>query len=72
MGLDVTLSSVICSVCDVAGENKSIAGKAGAIQELVAAMRAHVRYAGVSEQACGALRNLIWSDGAFGVGLSVF
>ena len=39
----------------MAGENQVLAGKAGAIDAVVAAMRAHVGNAGVSEQACLAL-----------------
>ena len=42
----------------IAGENKVLAGKAGAIDAVVAAMRAHVGNAGVSEQACWAMKNI--------------
>ncbi len=44
-----------------------MAGKAGAIYAVVAAMRAHVDNAGVSEQACGFMVN-ICVNGKFGVG----
>ena len=47
------------------GENQVLAGKAGAIDAVVAAMRAHVGNAGVSEQACGAMSS-ICVNGAFG------
>ena len=50
----------------VAGENQVLAGKAGAIDAVVAAMRAHVGNAGVSEEACGAMIN-ICAYGEFGV-----
>ncbi len=42
----------------MADENKVLAGKAGAIDAVVAAMRAHVDNAGVSEQACWAMWNI--------------
>ncbi len=58
---------MICFVCFNAGENKVLAGKAGAIDAVVAAMRAHVDNAGVLEQACWAMMN-ICINGAFGVG----
>ncbi len=51
----------------MAGENQVLAGKAGAIDAVVAAMRAHVGNAGVSEPACGAMWNICIS-GVFGVG----
>ena len=38
-------------MCAMAGENQVLAGEAGAIDAVVAAMRAHVGNAGVSEQA---------------------
>jgi hypothetical protein len=44
-----------------------LAGKAGAIDAVVAVMRAHVGNAGVSEPACGAMLNICF-NGAFGVG----
>ena len=47
-----------------AGENKVLAGKAGAIDAVVAAMRAHVDNAGVAEQACLAMRNVCLRNGA--------
>ena len=40
-----------------------LAVETGAIDAVVAALRAHVDHAGVSEQACGAVRN-IFADGA--------
>ena len=49
------------------GENQVLAGKAGAIDAVVAAMRAHVGNAGVSKQACGAMIS-ICDNGVFGVG----
>ncbi len=49
-------------------ENAMLAGKAGAIDAVVAAMRTHVDHAGVSEQACGALMNICKS----GVLVSLF
>ena len=42
----------------MADENKVMAGKAGVIDALAAAMRAHVDHAGVSEHACSALLNI--------------
>ena len=55
--------------CDVfaTDENAVLAGKAGAIDAVVAAMRAHVGNAGVLEQACGAM-NYFCFNGALGVG----
>ena len=50
----------------MAGENQVLAVKAGAIDAVVATMRAHVGNAGVLEQACGAMRT-ICLNGAFGV-----
>ena len=52
----------------MAGENKVLAGKAGAIDAVVAAMRAHVGNAGVLEQACRAMNNICANNGALGVG----
>ena len=46
-----------------------LAGKAGAIDAMVAAMRAHVGNANVSNDACLAMR-LICKNGVFGVGWS--
>ena len=51
----------------MADENQVLAGKAGAIDAVVAAMRAHVGNAGVSENACRAMYN-ICVNGALGVG----
>ncbi len=48
----------MCVCIRIAGENKVLAGKAGAIDALVAAMRAHVGNSGVLEQACGAMWNI--------------
>ena len=45
-----------------------MAGKAGAIDAVVAAMRAHVGNAGVSKQACRAMCTICFNNGAFGVG----
>ncbi len=56
----------------MAGENKVFAGEAGAIDALVAAMRAHVGNAGVSKQACGAMQEICVNNGAVGVGCFVF
>ena len=56
----------VCVCIRIAGENQVLAGKAGAIGAVVAAMRAHVGNAGVLEQACGAMIN-ICANGAFGV-----
>jgi hypothetical protein len=56
-----------CVCIRIAGENKVLAAKAGAIDAVVAAMRAHVGNAGVSEQACRAMWK-ICINGAFGVG----
>ena len=47
----------------MADENKVLAGKAGAIDALVAAMRAHVGNAGVLEQACGTIRSICAYNG---------
>ena len=49
-------------------ENKVLAGKAGAIDAVVAAMRAHVGNAGLSEQACETISIFCVNIGAFGVG----
>ena len=57
----------ISATSQMAGENQALAGKAGAIEAVVAAMRAHVGNAGVSENACMAMGN-ICVNGAFGVG----
>ena len=46
------------------GENKMLAGKAGAIDAVVTVMRAHVGNAGVSEQACRAMSNICVNKGA--------
>ena len=46
------------------------AGKAGAIDAVVAILRAHTGHAGVSEYACRAMNN-ICANGAFGVGYVV-
>ena len=46
------------------GDNKVLAGKAGAIDAVVAAMSAHVGNVGVSAEACRAMR-LICVNGAF-------
>ena len=54
------------TVCS--GGNKVLAGKAGAIDAVVAAMRAHVGNADVSEQACWAMWSICVKNGAFGVG----
>ena len=51
----------------MAGENKVLAGKAGAIDAVVAVMRAHVGHSGVSEQACWAMI-YICDNGAFASG----
>ncbi len=51
----------LCSIyqlVELSGENAVLAGKAGAIDAVVAAMRAHVGNAGVSERACGAIGNI--------------
>ena len=48
------------------GENKVLAGRAGAIDAVVAAMRTHVGNAGVSQYACWAMSN-ICINGVFGV-----
>ncbi len=55
----------------MAGENRVLAGKAGAIDAVVVAMRAHVGNAGVSELVCGAMLNICINNGAFGVGCGV-
>ena len=47
-----------------------LAGKAGAIEAVVAAMRKHIDNADVSEQACGALNN-ICTDGVFGLSVMI-
>ncbi len=49
----------------VAGENQMLAGKAGAIDAVVAAMRAHIGNARVLKNACGAMCNICGSNGAF-------
>ena len=55
-------------VVTVAGENQVLAGKVGAIDAVVAAMRAHVGNAGVLEHVCGAMGNICANNGQFGVG----
>ena len=50
---------------ECAGEHKVLARKAGAIEALTAAMRAHADNAGVLEQACGAMLNFCINNGAF-------
>ena len=53
-------------VCNrIAGHNQVLAGKAGAIDAVVAAMRAHVGNAGVSKQACSAVSSICVNNGAF-------
>ena len=52
------------------GENRVLAGKAGAIDTVVAAMRAHVGNVGVSAHACMAMCNICKKNGVFGVGWS--
>ncbi len=42
-----------------------LARKAGAIDAVVAVMRAHIGNAGVLKQACGALQNISIDNGAF-------
>ena len=39
-------------------DNKVEAGRAGAIEAIVSAMKTHINNAGVCEQGCGALRNI--------------
>ena len=51
----------------MACDNQALAGKAGAIDAVVAAMRAHVGNAGVSKQACRAMCN-VCNNGELGVG----
>ena len=51
----------------LADQNVVLAGKAGVIDAVVAAMRAHVGNAGVSQQACGAIFHICIDNGAFGV-----
>ena len=48
-------------------ENAVLAGKAGAIDAVLAAMRAHVGNADVLEQACGAMWSICADNGAFGI-----
>jgi hypothetical protein len=50
--------------CLISQARTRLAGKAGAIDAVVAAMRAHVDNAGVSESSCGAL-NKICFKGSF-------
>ena len=45
-------------------ENQQLAVRAGAIDALLVALRAHVGNAGVSEQACHAIGNLCVDNGA--------
>ncbi len=52
----------------MAGESQVLAGKAGAIDAVVTAMRAHVDNAGVSEFGCRAMINICFSNSEFGVG----
>ena len=51
----------------MAGENRVLAGEAGAIDAVVAAMRAHVGDADASIEACGAMSYICAKNGAFGV-----
>ena len=64
----VFVRTIVCSsgCYDLAGENRASAGT-GAIDALVAVMRAHVGNAGVLEQACCAMRNICEDNGAFAV-----
>ncbi len=57
-----------CLVFAMAGENCLLAGKAGAIDAVVAAMRAHVSHAGVLEFACKAMQNICFDNGTLGIG----
>ena len=61
--------SICCCLCNIADKNKVLAGKAGAIEAVVAAMRAHAGHAGVSEYACWAMVNICFNNGAFAVNL---
>ena len=56
----------------MAGENKVLAGKAGAIDAVVAVMRAHVGHAGVSEKACGAMVCFCFKNSAKCVWVAMF
>jgi hypothetical protein len=49
---------VVVVVCLCADENRVLAGRAGAIDAVVTAMREHANNTRVSEQACRALGNL--------------
>ena len=59
--------SICCCLCDIAGENKVLAGKAGAIDAVVAVLRAHVGNAEVSKGAFQAITNICADDGACAV-----
>ena len=48
-----------------ADENQGLFGEAGAIDALVATMRAHVGNAGVMEAASQAITNICFQNGAF-------
>jgi len=65
-GVSVSKTVRFASVgCDLAGENQVLAGKAGAIDVVMAVMRAHAGHAGVLERACGAIWNICVNNGAF-------
>ena len=51
----------------MADENQLLAGMAGAIDAVVAAMKLHADNAGVLEHACGAMRSICFNTGVFGI-----
>ena len=69
-GTSCMLFLICSSVCShLAGDNAVLAGEVGAIDAVVAVMRAHVANDGVLEAACLALRILCSTNGAL---VSVF
>ena len=56
---------MFASIIDCAGGNRELAVKAGAIDAVVVAMRAHVDDAGLWMKAYEAVGKMCWSSGAF-------
>ena len=52
-------------MCNMPGKNQVLVARAGAIDALVAAMRAHIGNAGVSITACGAINIICTGNGMF-------
>ena len=52
-----------CHFTGITADNKVMAGRAGAIEAIVSAMKTHINNAGVCKQGCGALRNITVNNG---------